>query len=65
MTPIDIILCLFAIILGILIGAWTSREFNLNVKYVGPNSKDIKKKTYYCDKTSSCYKLFPEICLST
>ena len=65
MTAIDIILCLFAIILGILIGLRISRMCNLNVKYVGPNSKDIKKKIYYCEKTDCHYKLLPEICLST
>jgi len=65
MNTMDIILCLFAVIFGIMIGLWISTACNLNVKYVGPNSKDIKKKIYYCNKTNNYYKLLPEICLST
>lgn len=67
MIIINIILSILAIALGLLIGFWASNQIAspFKVKYVGPNSRDIKKKIYYSSDTKEYFKLIPEICLST
>lgn len=65
MAIIELILSIIAIIIGIILGFYFSSLFALNIKYVGPNSKDFKKKVFRSVETGQCYKLVPEICIST
>ena len=60
---ISLILVILVLILGFLLGFFFSKIIFLNIKYIGPNSKDIKKNIYKsCN--GECYKLIPEICIT-
>lgn len=62
---IHLLVSLLALLMGLIIGFIVANHLSLNTKYVGPNSSDIKKKIYFNEVTGQCYKLIPEVCLST
>jgi hypothetical protein len=62
---IHLLIGLLVLLMGLIVGFIVASTLSLNTKYVGPNSSDIKKKVYFDDVTGQCYKLIPEVCIST
>ena len=65
MSIILLLLSIFVLAIGFLIGFYMTKSYSWKIKYIGPNSNDIKKNIYYVKNTNACYKLIPEICIST